>query len=99
MQHKVKILGAHERSYTTRTGELREVIDVNMGIPCRTENGTEYTEEIVGSIAQKPGLFEKLEGYMKAGKLLLATFYMHTSESKIGGWFQQCQIKNLAEEV
>lgn len=99
MQHKVRILGAHERSYVTRAGEKREVIDLNMALPCRTENGTEYTEEIVGSIAAKDGLIEKLSAYVKAGTLLLATFYMHTSESKVGGWFQQCQVKNLAEEV
>lgn len=99
MQYRVKLLGAHERSYTTSSSELREVIDINMAIPCRTENGTDYTEEIVGSMPARPGLFEKLSAYVGTGAMLVATFYMHTKESKVGGWFQQCFVMNLAEEV
>ena len=99
MQHKVRIIGANPRTYTTRAGEPREVIDINMALPCRTANGTDYTEEITGSMPNKEGLLEKLQTYMQTRTLLVATFYMHTSESQRGGWFQQCQISNLAEEV
>lgn len=103
MQQKVIIKGARERSFANRAGENFRVIEVNMAIPCRSQSGAEYTEEIVGSIESREGLLQRLEEYERSGRLLLATFYLHTKEAlagwQAGGWWQRCIITNFAEEV
>lgn len=103
MQQKVIIKGARERSFANRAGENFHVIEVNMAIPCRSQSGAEYTEEIVGSIIAREGLLQRLEEYERSGRLLLATFYLHTTEAQggwqAGGWWQRCTITNFAEEV
>lgn len=100
MQLKMKIIGAIERAYQNRAGETREVIDLNMALIGHTANGTEYTEEIVGSMPNRPGLFEQLKELVESGTPVTVTFYMHTDEREGGkGWWQSCRVTNIAKSL